>query len=205
MRALLALLISSMLFAKVNITKDIPYVDIDIDGEIVRIERIQNQNHRLKNSYTRTSRPTPPFYVQPFTPVKGVETFGELEVIYFLRDKVSENEGLLIDARLNKWYKEATIPSALNIPFNLLLSKDKKLLSKLLDLLDVDTTVDPWDFSEAKELVIFDNGPWCQQATVAIKALIRLGYPKKKIGYYRGGMQFWQIVGLTIIKNGGRE
>jgi len=27
--------------------------------------------------------------------------------------------------------------------------------------------------------------------------LVKIGYPKSKILYYRGGMQYWQILGLT--------
>ena len=35
---------------KVKITKDIPYVDVDVMGEAVRIKRIQDTNHKLRNS-----------------------------------------------------------------------------------------------------------------------------------------------------------
>ena len=49
-------------------------------------------------------------------------------------------------------------------------------------------------------ILIFDNGPWCQQGVRAMKNLVHLGYPKSKIKYYRGGIQYWQILGLTTIK-----
>jgi len=29
--------------------------------------------------------------------------------------------------------------------------------------------------------------------------LIKLGYPEEKMKYYRGGMQAWQLLGLTTI------
>ncbi len=48
-------------------------------------------------------------------------------------------------------------------------------------------------------MVIFDNGPWCQQAFFAISNLVKLGYPKDKIEYYRGGMQYGQILGSPLL------
>jgi len=186
---------------KVKITEDIPYVDVDVMGGAVRIKRIQDLNYKLTNSYVKTSRQCPPFCVQPFEPIKGVETYGEYEVLEFLKNDVSNNTGVLIDARLPKWYKEGTIPGAINLPFPILNPKtSKEYLDKVLPLLGVEKKGDKWDFTNAQKLVVFDNGPWCQQGTMAMKHLIELGYPKDKIKYYRGGMQFWQILGLTVLK-----
>jgi hypothetical protein len=39
---------------------------------------------------------------------------------------------------------------------------------------------------------------WCGQSPHAIKNLLALGYPAEKIYYYRGGMQAWQSLGLTV-------
>ncbi len=190
------------LFAlKVNITEDLPYVDVDVDGENIRIQRIQDTNHKLTNSYIRTSRPTPPFDIQPFEPIKGVKTVTELDVIEFIKDQVSENEGLLIDARVPTWYKNSTIPGALNVPFSILSTdKDDPFVEQILTVFGAEKDGDSWDFSDAQNLLIFANGPWSAQGIEAIKSLIKLGYPKDKLLYYRGGMQFWQIVGLTTIK-----
>ncbi len=68
----------------VNIVEGLPYVDVDVNGENIRIQRVQDLNHKLTNSYTRTSRPTPPFDIQPFEPIKGVKTVTELDVINFI-------------------------------------------------------------------------------------------------------------------------
>ncbi len=195
-------LVVTLLSAReVNIAKDLPYVDIEIDGATVRVERIQDQTHKLTNSYIRTSRPTPPFYIQPYQPIPGIETVSELDVIYFIRDKVKENRGLLIDARMPKWYQHMTIPGALNVPFSIL-SKEEggEYIAQVFDFFGVVKKDKSWDFSKAETLLIFDNGPWCQQGVYAMKHLVNLGYPKDKILYYRGGMQFWQILGLTTIK-----
>jgi hypothetical protein len=56
-----------------------------------------------------------------------------------------------------------------------------------------------WDFTKAKHLLLWCNGPWCDQSPRAIRALIALGYPVNKLSYYRGGMQDWLVLGLTIV------
>jgi hypothetical protein len=46
---------------------------------------------------------------------------------------------------------------------------------------------------------MFCNGPWCDQSPRALKNLVLLGYPPHKLNYYRGGMQLWQLLGLTAV------
>jgi rhodanese-related sulfurtransferase len=55
-----------------------------------------------------------------------------------------------------------------------------------------------WDFSNARDILLFCNGPWCDQSPRAIRALVKLGYPVNKMYYYRGGMQDWLLLGLTV-------
>ena len=185
-RYLITLFLSTSLFAlKVNITKDLPYLKLKHNGKEIIIKRIQDTNHKLRDSFTKTSRPTPPFFIQPYTPIKGVTTIEELELL----DALKNSSALLIDARLSKWYRNSTIPTALNIPFAMLYGqKLERFGSKILKILN------------NRDLIIFDNGPWDQQAVALMRSLIKLKYPKNKIRYYRGGMQFWKIVGLTTIK-----
>ncbi len=114
---------------------------------------------------------------------------------------MSENEGLLIDARMPKWYQNSTIPGALNIPFSILLGgNDNPYIDQIFTIFGAQKEGTTWDYSQTQTLLVFDNGPWCGQGVSAMKQLIALGYPKEKILYYRGGMQFWQIVGLTVTK-----
>jgi len=194
------LLISPLSAVEVNIVEGLPYVDVDVDGKPVRIQRIQDTKHKLKNSYSKTSRPAPPFSIQPFQPIKGIETVSELDVIDFLKNKVSKNKGILLDARMPKWNKAGTIPASTNIPFSILASKgNNHYIDKIFELLSVKKENENWNFTDARMLLVFDNGPWCQQGVRAMKNLIKLGYPKSKILYYRGGMQYWQILGLTTI------
>jgi len=187
---------------KVKITENMPYVDVDVLGEPIRIDRIQDTKHKLKNSYTKTSRPCPPFCVQPFEPISGIETYGEVELLSFLKNEVSNNTGVLVDARLPKWYKEGTIPGAINLPFSILNPKTSKdYLEQVLPILGAKKDGDKWSFDNAQKLVVFDNGPWCQQGVRAMEHLLEVGYPKEKIKYYRGGMQYWQILGFKVLNS----
>lgn len=182
---------------EVNIEKDVPFIEVKLNGETIKIERIQDTSHKLTNSYTKTSRPTPPFGIQPFEPIKGVETISELDVLAFIKNKLPKNRGILIDARMPKWNKAGTIPGSTNIPFSVLTPSKKVSYGRILGLLGAKETDNKWNFKKAQTLLIFDNGPWCQQGVRAMQNLVKIGYPKSKILYYRGGMQYWQILGLT--------
>ncbi len=195
------ILSSSSLFAlEVNIAEGLPYVDVEHGGKTVRIQRIQDTKHKLTNSYAKTSRPCPPFCIQPIQIAKGVKVYGELELLNFLKTEVANNKGLLIDARLPQWYKNGTIPGAINIPFTLFMRGiEDPYTQKILELLGAEYKNGKWDFSHTQKLLFFCNGPWCAQSPHAIKALVKMGYPPNKIFYYRGGMQNWQILGLTTV------
>jgi len=202
--SLAIILSSSYSFAqdyKIKIQKDLPYVDIDVLGQPVRISRIQDLKHKLTNSYAKTSRPCPPFCVVPFQPIEGIETYGEIELLNFLKNEVSNNNGVLVDARLPKWYKEGTIPGAINLPFPILNpDTSNQYLEQVLPVLGAVKKDGKWDFSNAQKLVVFGNGPWSQQGVRAMEHLVKIGYPKDKIKFYRGGMQYWQILGFNVLK-----
>jgi len=195
--SLFSLLIAPLNAIEVNIKEGLSHVDVEVNGKTIRIERIQDTSHKLTNSYTKTSRPTPPFTIQPYQPIKGIETVSELDVLDFLQNEVKNNKGILIDARMPKWYKAGSIPKAFNIPFTVLTSKNFN--EQIAKFFGVNKDKEHWNFKNAQTLLIFDNGPWCQQGVHAMRNLLKIGYPKSKILYYRGGMQYWQILGLTTI------
>ncbi len=201
--ALFAALLTGGVSAKereVKITPDMPLVEVEIGGKTIRIERIQDTKHRLKNSFTKTSRPCPPFCIQPMQPAPGVHVAGELELIEFLKNKVAKSEGVLVDARIPAWFRKGSIPGAVNIPFTLF-APDNPYRDRILLVLGAKKLEDgTWDFGGARELMLFCNGPWCAQSPRAIRNLITAGYPPEKLHYYRGGMQAWQILGLTVTK-----
>ncbi len=187
---------------EVSLTENLPFIDIRFAGKTVRIERNQDTGHKLDNSFAKTSRPCPPFCIHPIKAAPGVETIAELELFDFLLTDVRQAEGLLVDARIPEWYHKGTIPGAVNIPFTIITEKlNNSSLQKVLTALGGKQTASgAWDFSAAVKLLLFCNGPWCDQSPRAIKGLLRIGYPPEKLKYYRGGMQMWQLLGLTTIK-----
>lgn len=180
----------------VAITPTISSVSVLNRGTPVTIQRIQDTNHKLLDDFARTSRPCPPFCIQPMHVDEAVKTVGELDVLNFLTNDVPEGSGLLIDARMPNFHNSETIPGAINIPFVLFTSSADEVLPLLGAIGNDDGT---WDFSGAKTLMLWCNGPWCAQSPRAIKALRANGYPADKLFYYRGGMQLWKIMGLTTI------
>lgn len=202
------LLLAALLFVpfissaenKVKITPEIPYLDVQHNGKTVRIERIQDTKNRLNNGFTKTSRVCPPFCVHPIAISPGVKTVAELEVLNFLDTVVKENKGLLIDARMPEWFEKGTIPGSVNIPFTVL-SKgfESKHTQKIITLLGAKKEGDEWNYDNARELLLYCNGMWCDQSAKAIRNLLELGYPAEKLLWYRGGMQAWQLLGLTTI------
>ena len=63
--SLLTSLLLSEEVTKVKITKDIPYLYTYDSGKKIKIQRIQDSNNKLTDDYTKTSRPCPPFCIQP--------------------------------------------------------------------------------------------------------------------------------------------
>lgn len=129
---------------------------------------------------------------------------------------------MLIDARTPAWFQKGTIPGSVNIPFTEFSPKksvdalasvlaklnvkkksaeDGSVLDSLKGLFSSDDSAanSIWDFSQATEVLLYCNGMWCGQSPKAIKNLLTLGYPPEKINYYRGGMQAWQSLGLTVL------
>lgn len=185
---------------KVGITKDLKSLEIKYAGKTVVIERIQDTKNKLTNGFAKTSRVCPPFCIQPITIHPDVKTVGETELLAFIDNEVQNSKGLLIDARLPDWFEKGTIPGSINIPFSILDGgMENDHAKKILKLLGATETGDEWDFGNVQSLMLFCNGLWCGQSQQAIKNLMLMGYPTKKLFWYRGGMQSWQLLGLTVV------
>lgn len=182
-------------YLAVGISKTRGYQDITHRGQIIRIQRIQDVSNRLSDDFTLTSRPCPPFCIQPAQVAEGVRSVAELEILAFINNEKS-SPGYLIDARLPDVYGLETIPGAANLPFIMLSNS----ADKILPALGATKQGDSWDFSNAKSLILFCNGPWCQQSPRAIKILLKIGYPASKLSHYRGGLQAWKSFGLTTVQ-----
>ncbi|MCG7921385.1 MAG: rhodanese-like domain-containing protein [Candidatus Thiodiazotropha lotti] len=189
-----------------NITAQIDEFEVEHQGKMITIRRNQDTEAMLEFDFARTSRPCPPFCAQPMKVADGIETIGEVELIAFLQNQLVEQQGLLIDARTEDWHERGTIPGSINIPFthlNPTQGADEITLEESLQRLGARFVNGRWDFRQAKQLVIWCNGPWCGQSPTAIRGLIGVGYPKQKLLYYRGGMQLWRIFGLPVVSPDG--
>ena len=206
---------------EVKIAENKPYTVVSHGNELIKVQRIQDTSHTIDGSFAKTSRPCPPFCVNPLNIGEGVATVAELEVIKFMETALHTGDGVMIDTRTPNWHDKGTIPGSVNIPFTVFERPgDDPELAEVLERLgarerdDVNVVMrslekvglfggsqktDTWDFSDAKQLLLWCNGPWCGQSPRAIRALLSLGYPAEKLYYYRGGMQMWQSLGLTTV------
>jgi len=189
----------------VGITRSMDKFEGTLNGEPITIMREQNQSNTVAPAFSRTSRKCPPFCIQPSSLGNGVETIGEVELINYVKRMTEGDDSiLLIDSRTPDWVAKGTIPGAINIPWTKLNpakgADPISVVEILTDTFGARELEGLWDFSRAKTLVMFCNGAWCGQSPVNIRNLMRFGYPGHKIKWYRGGMQSWEILGLSTVK-----
>lgn len=219
---ILSLASANTMAMDVKITQDLESVPVHQGSEFISIQRNQDQDNALTGGFTKTSRKCPPFCIQPLRVAPGVTTVGELELLDFISNKLEVGKGVVIDARTPSWHQKGTIPGSVNIPFTTFNPEQaEEKLAKVLGKLKVgkkgagggsfmdkikaifgsnaNAADSIWDFSSAPDVLLFCNGMWCGQSPRAIKSLLTLGYPADKIFYYRGGMQAWQSLGLTVV------
>ena len=188
----------------VNITADLPVVEVMHDGQSVTIIRNQNQQNTIKPDFALTSRECPPFCIQPSQLAPGVTTIAELEVLNVLQ-KISDGDTslLVIDSRTKNWVEKGVIPGTVNIPWDALeigKAEPAAMQAILENRLGAKRQGDYWNFDNAKTLALYCNGPWCGQSSTTINDLLKIGYPAHKLRWYRGGMQDWESLGLTTVK-----
>ena len=191
--------------AEVNITGEVESVTVKHGDESVTIMRNQNQKNTVNPAFARTSRKCPPFCIQPATLAPGVETIAELEVLNYLQRIAEGDDGILVvDSRDPAWVAKGTIPGAVNIPWTSLSTEkgaDPISIGEILqNRFNAENLGGLWSYSNARTLVMFCNGMWCGQTPDNIRSLLSFGYPPSKLKWYRGGMQNWEILGLTTAK-----
>ncbi|MEN8214647.1 MAG: rhodanese-like domain-containing protein [Pseudomonadota bacterium] len=206
----------------VGITPEIQQVEFTHNGKNLTIVRNQDTLNTITPDFALTSRECPPFCILPMVVAPGVETIAELEIIDYIKKMADGDDGILvIDSRTPDWVARGTIPGATNIPWtkirpksgattediiNILTGKFGAMLAKGADEFDVDEAIAEgdtgrvFDYTDAKTLVMFCNGMWCGQSPANIKTLLKFGYPAEKIKWYRGGMQDWEVLGLSTVK-----
>ncbi len=181
---------------KVMITSSLFNLELKLNGKTTTIMRNQDKKNEIVPFYRKTARGT----IQAMHPFKPhvVETLGEAEIIDYIKQMTAGDESIIVvDSRTPAWVKRSgMIPGAVNIPFTKF--KDTtETLEIMEDMFEV-IAGETFDFSHAKTLVMYCNGNWCGQSPTAIRKLLAMGYPAAKIKYYRGGMQSWTALGLTV-------
>lgn len=188
----------------VNITAQLPSVEVVHGGQKVTIMRNQNAANTINPDFAKTSRQCPPFCIQPGELAPGVQTIGELEILDYLKRMSDDDKTLLVvDSRTPDWVAKGTIPGSVNIPWDRLNIGHSDPIT-VQDILEKQFGVRNQDgfylFDQAKTVVMFCNGPWCGQSPTNIRGLLKIGYPANRIKWYRGGMQDWESLGLTTVK-----
>ncbi len=185
------------------VKRNIPKVckEVPITNEMLWMGNFANEKvpEKCKSTYVHTKGKLLPLQLYD-----NLETYGELEVLKFLKKMQTNKELVLIDSRLKKWYIYRSIPGAINMPF--IYFKEpvnyefyfEYALKYLGVIMDEDGD---FDFSKAKTLVLFCNGPWCTQSPDMIYALLDIGYPAEKLKWYRGGMQDWLGAGMSSTRD----
>lgn len=185
--------------SEISVKRDIPEEckKIPINNTMVWTGNYANTKvpEKCKSTYVHTTGKLLPMHLH-----EEISTYGELEVLAFIKQMQTDDSMMLIDGRKQDWYDYRTIPGAVNMPFHHF--KERKAfefefeheLRILGVIINEDETL---DFSKAKEIVIFCNGPWCSQSVAMIDALLEIGYPPEKMNWYRGGLQTWLAAGMT--------
>jgi rhodanese-related sulfurtransferase len=172
---------------RVNISQDLKSVKVIYQKKEFLIERIQNTKERS----------CPPFCIQKMN-IANVQTVGEIETLAFIASLRKQKGTILVDARVTVQYNKDTIPAATNIPY-IMLEKGSKHREKIARLLGARKLQKKWYFKNVQKLLVFDNGLLDNQATKFIESLIDIGYPQERILYYRGGVDSWRELGLTLL------
>jgi len=188
----------------VRITPELPYLEVTQEGKVIRIERNPDNLNMLDPDLALTSRPCPPFCIQPVVIAPGVETLAELEVLdYIKRIGRGDKSVLLIDSREPEWLPRfGMIPGSISLSWTHLhpqYTTAEKIAETMEDLFSVYRIGPVWNFSNAKTLVLYCNGAWCGQSPTSIRQLLSMGYPAHKIKWYRAGIQGWSLLGLTTV------
>ncbi len=185
----------------VGITAALPYVDVVHDGKPFRIQREPDNLNEVEPEFALTSRPCPPFCIQPMQLAPGVETIAELELIDYLRRLSTGAPIMVIDSREEPWLQRTgIIPGAMHLTWTQLHpahTDSAKIADTLEFVFGASRTGTLWNFENARIAVFYCNGAWCGQSPTNIKQLLALGYPAHKLKWYRGGMQAWKGLGLS--------
>ena len=103
LKLLVAAFAASLVFAAnvnagkpVGIVKDMMDVAVKHNGKTVKISRNQDNSNTVNPAFAKTSRPCPPFCIQPAILAPGVETIAEREVIDYIAKMSGGDSSILV-------------------------------------------------------------------------------------------------------------
>ncbi len=197
--ALAAALISTNVHAESWIKKGMKEFTVKLDDRTCTIGRNQTKGNKIHPKYETTHRGKP----QPIQLDPKIETLGELEFINWMMKAEKDDSIMIVDTRTEGWHSDLRIPCTINVPYTQL-NDDKDLaMIAVMDEFGAEEKDDgTLDFTNAKTIVGYCNGYWCGQTPGmfinAKYSLKNLGYPLEKLKYYRGGMQAWTSLGMSV-------
>ncbi len=205
--------------------QDMPYLFVVHKGRSVKIVRDISRSFQvptnIRGTLNDTAQSCPPFCLQPLKlDDLPVVTVSEVEIIDFMTNFLRNNTGVLIDVRAPIKNSAFTIPGSVNYfvqtfqkgvgdnEFDAMLSalgvKPREEVSWLtsqlenIGIVDNSEVTETLDFTEAKELVLWGEAQSDNTVPIAIRALLKAGYPAHKIRWYHGGIASWAFWGFTI-------
>ena len=177
--------------------EELEHSTINITQKLVSVDtKHLEHNITIERTATPSVPSCPPFCIQPIK-IDKIKSVGELELLAFIEELKKKKDGLLIDVRKNSKYREETIPSAINLPYDML-TKASPYQKEVLKTLGAKKIRNGWFFKNPQKLMIFGESSFSPEASKAVKELLKLGYPKDKILYYRGGILSWKDARLTL-------
>lgn len=190
---------STTALAQSNIKKGMTEFSVTLNGETCAISRAQTKGNKIHSAYSTTERGAP----QPISLGDGIQTLGELEFVDYMMKAEKDKSIMIVDTRTEGWHRNLRIPCTVNVPYTQLNDDKDIAILTILDNFGVEENEDETlNFDNAKTIVGYCNGYWCGQTPAmfmrAKYSLINLGYPAEKLKYYRGGMQAWTSLGLTV-------
>jgi hypothetical protein len=159
-----------------------------VDTDYARAYRLFRAAAAMPPRLFKKPRKCPPYCILPHEAAPGVATVSELEVLRFLE----EGRGIAVDTRIVGLFRLGTIPGAVNIA--------RKGATKRLGEFGCTRNGDAWDCSTAKPALLFCDGALGDEAPKAIRDMVDAGFPADRLFYYRGGLQSWTLLGLTMVK-----
>lgn len=210
---------------------DVPYVFVVHNGRSIKIQRNIEKSFRagldIRGELMQSSDACPPFCIQPIYLDVPVDTVGETEIVDFMLTALREGRGTLVDVRSPKSYNTSTIPGSVSLFIqDLKKAKDNDEMGRIFERFGAKRRETPnwlvqqlegyglignglrtadWDFSEAKELVVWSTGATEPSSARVVRMLLEAGYPASKLKWYRGGMASWQYWGFTTVRKPKRR